>query len=161
MGGVPIIRTLLDGVQANEITSMIGIINGTTNYILTRMNEEGSSYEECLKEAQRLGYAEADPTADVEGYDAAYKLSILSSLAFHTKVPFSKIFREGISGVSAEDIADGRALGYVLKLLAIGKQSEAGIEAVSYTHLDMYKRQRSFCWRCPISAAKYSFPPLT
>ena len=128
VGGVPIIRTLLDGVQGNKISSMMGIINGTTNYILTKMTNEGSSYEDCLKEAQRLGYAEADPTADVEGFDAAYKLSILSSLAFHTKVPFSKIYREGITNISRDDIADGKSLGYVLKLLAIGKQSDAGIE---------------------------------
>ena len=128
VGGVPIIRTLLDGVQGNKISSMMGIINGTTNYILTKMTNEASSYEDCLKEAQRLGYAEADPTADVEGFDAAYKLSILSSLAFHTKVPFSKIYREGITNISKDDIADGKSLGYVLKLLAIGKQSEAGIE---------------------------------
>lgn len=128
VGGVPIIRTLLDGVQGNKISSMMGIINGTTNYILTKMTNEGSSYEDCLKEAQRLGYAEADPTADVEGFDAAYKLSILSSLAFHTKVPFSKIYREGITNISKDDIADGKSLGYVLKLLAIGKQSDAGIE---------------------------------
>ena len=128
VGGVPIIRTLLDGVQGNKIGSMMGIINGTTNYILTKMTNEGKSYEECLKEAQALGYAEADPTADVEGFDAAYKLSILSSLAFHTKVPFTKIYREGITGVSKEDIADGKSLGYVLKLLAIGKQTDAGIE---------------------------------
>ena len=128
VGGVPIIRTLLDGVQANVITSMMGIINGTTNYILSKMTDEGSSYEDCLKEAQRLGYAEANPTADVEGFDAAYKLSILSSLAFHTKVPFSKVFREGITGVSKEDIADGKTMGYVLKILAIGKQSHDGIE---------------------------------
>lgn len=128
VGGVPIIRTLLDGLQANRITSMMGVINGTTNYILTKMSNEGASYEEALKEAQRLGYAEANPTADVEGYDAAYKLSILSSLAFHTKVPFSKVFREGIANVTKEDIADGKELGYVLKLLAIGKQTEAGIE---------------------------------
>lgn len=128
VGGVPIIRTLLDGVQGNVITSMMGIINGTTNYILSKMTDEGSSYEECLKEAQRLGYAEANPTADVEGFDAAYKLSILSSLAFHTKVPFSKVFREGITGISKEDISDGKTMGYVLKLLAIGKQSHDGIE---------------------------------
>ena len=128
VGGVPIIRTLLDGVQGNKISSMMGIINGTTNYILTKMTNEGSSYEDCLKEAQRLGYAEADPTADVEGFDAAYKLSILSSLALHTKVPFSKIYREGITNISKDDIADGKALGYVLKLLAIGKQSDVGIE---------------------------------
>lgn len=128
VGGVPIIRTLLDGLQGNNVSSMMGIINGTTNYILTKMTQEGSSYEDCLKEAQSLGYAEADPTADVEGFDASYKLSILSSLAFHTKVPFSKIYREGITNVSQADIADGKALGYVLKLLAIGKQTEEGIE---------------------------------
>ncbi len=128
VGGVPIIRTLLDGLQANHITSMMGIINGTTNYILTKMSEEGTSYEDALKQAQALGYAEANPTADVEGFDAAYKLSILSSLAFHTKVPFAKIYREGISSVTQEDIAFGKELGYVLKLLAIGKQTEHGIE---------------------------------
>lgn len=128
VGGVPIIRTLLDGLQANHITSMMGIINGTTNYILTKMSNEGVSYEDALKEAQRLGYAEANPTADVEGFDAAYKLSILSSLAFHTKVPFSKVFREGITHITKEVIADGKQLGYCLKLLAIGKQTEAGIE---------------------------------
>ena len=129
VGGVPIIRTLLDGLQANNITSMMGIINGTTNYILTKMSEEGASYADVLHDAQKLGYAEADPTADVEGFDAAYKLSILSSIAFHTKVPFSKVFREGISGVSREDIAYGKEFGYCLKLLAIGKQTENGIEA--------------------------------
>ena len=128
VGGVPIIRTLLDGLQANHITSMMGIINGTTNFILTKMSNEGISYEEALKEAQALGYAESNPVADVEGFDAAYKLSIISSLAFHTKVPFSKVFREGITGVTREMIADGKELGYCLKLLAIGKQTDAGIE---------------------------------
>ena len=128
VGGVPVIRTLLDGLQANRISSLMGIINGTTNYILTKMTEEGVSYGDALKEAKRLGYAEADPSADVEGFDAAYKLSILASLAFHTKVPFSKVVREGITNVSAEDVSDGKALGYVLKLLAIGKQSDDGIE---------------------------------
>ncbi len=128
VGGVPIIRTLLDGVQANHITSMMGIINGTTNYILSKMSDEGASYADVLKEAQRLGFAEANPTADVEGFDATYKLSILSSLAFHTKVPFTKIFREGITSVTAEDIAYGKELGYALKLLAIGKQTNEGIE---------------------------------
>ncbi len=128
VGGVPIIRTLLDGVQANHISSIQGIINGTTNYILTRMSKDGMSYEDALAEAKKLGYAEADPTADVEGFDAAYKLSILSSLAFHTKVPFAKVFREGISGISHEDIANGNGLGYTLKLLAVGKQTDRGIE---------------------------------
>ncbi len=128
VGGVPIIRTLLDGVQSNYISSIQGIINGTTNYILTRMSKDGMSYEDALSEAQKLGYAESDPTSDVEGFDAAYKLSILSSLAFHTKVPFAKVFREGISKISREDIVNGSRLGYTLKLLAIGKQTEHGIE---------------------------------
>ncbi len=128
VGGVPIIRTLLDGLQANEISSIVGIINGTTNYILTDMAEKKISYSEALAQAVALGYAEADPAADVEGYDAAYKLSILASLAFHTKVPFNKVFREGITDVSPTDIADGAALGYALKLLAVGKNTPAGIE---------------------------------
>lgn len=128
VGGVPIIRTLLDGLQANRITEMIGIVNGTTNYILTKMTNEGASYEEVLHEAQKLGYAEANPAADVEGFDASYKLSILSSLAFHTKVPFANIYREGITEIKQEDIAYGKELGYVIKLLAIGKNTEKGIE---------------------------------
>lgn len=129
VGGVPIIRTLLDGVQANHITEMMGIINGTTNYILTKMAQENADYASALKEAQRLGYAEFNPTNDVDGYDAMYKLSILSSMAFHTKVPYGKIMREGISQVDSRDIAFGKQLGYTLKLLAIGKSGEDGIEA--------------------------------
>jgi homoserine dehydrogenase len=128
VGGVPIIRTLLDGVQANKIRKMMGIVNGTTNYILTKMTQEGADYQETLKEAQRLGYAEFDPTNDVEGFDSTYKLSILSSMAFHTKVPYTHIFREGITGVSGTDIAHGKELGYALKLLAIGKNTDNGIE---------------------------------
>lgn len=128
VGGVPVIRALLDNLQGNKITYLTGIINGTTNYILTKMSDGGDSYEEVLKEAQKLGYAEADPTSDVEGFDAAYKLSILSSLSFHTKVPYTEIYREGITGVDATDIRCGKMLGYVLKLLAIGKCGENGIE---------------------------------
>jgi homoserine dehydrogenase len=108
VGGVPIIRTLLDGVQANKIQSMMGIVNGTTNYILTKMTYEGADYADALKEAQRLGYAEANPTADVDGFDSMYKLSILSSMAFHTKIPYTKIFREGISQIDVKDIVFGR-----------------------------------------------------
>ena len=128
VGGVPIIRTLLDGVQANHITEMMGIVNGTTNYILTKMAQDGADYQTALKEAQALGYAEFDPTNDVEGFDSTYKLSILSSMAFHTKVPYTKVHREGITSVSAMDIAVGKEFGYVLKLLAIGKNSERGVE---------------------------------
>lgn len=128
VGGVPIIRTLLDGVQANHIEKMMGIVNGTTNYILTKMANEGADYAATLKEAQRLGYAEFDPTNDVEGFDSTYKLSILSSMAFHTKVPYTHIFREGISKIDGKDIAYGKELGYTLKLLAIGKNTGKGIE---------------------------------
>jgi homoserine dehydrogenase len=128
VGGVPIIRTLLDGVQANHIQKMMGIVNGTTNYILTKMANEGADYADTLKEAQRLGYAEFDPTNDVEGFDSMYKLSILSSMAFHTKVPHANIYREGISKISGKDIAFGKELGYTLKLLAIGKNTDKGIE---------------------------------
>jgi homoserine dehydrogenase len=128
VGGVPIIRTLLDGVQANHIEKMMGIVNGTTNYILTKMANEGADYAATLKEAQRLGYAEFDPTNDVEGFDSTYKLSILSSMAFHTKVPYTNIFREGISKVDGKDIAYGKEMGYTLKLLAIGKNTGKGVE---------------------------------
>lgn len=127
-GGVPVIRALLDNLQGNKITSIIGIINGTTNYILTKMTGEGKSYDEVLKEAQALGYAEADPSSDVEGYDATYKLSILSSICFNKKIPYTAIYREGISQISDLDISCGKKLGYVLKLLAIGKDSENGVE---------------------------------
>lgn len=128
VGGVPIIRTLLDGVQANKIQKMMGIVNGTTNYILTKMVSEGAEYQDALKEAQKLGYAEFDPTNDVEGFDSTYKLSILSSMAFHTKIPYTNIFREGITKVDCKDIAFGKELGYTLKLLAIGKNTDKGIE---------------------------------
>lgn len=128
VGGVPIIRTLHDGMQANKITCIKGIINGTTNYILTKMANEGSTYEEALKEAQRLGYAEFNPSADVEGFDATYKLSILASLAFNTKICIDNVYREGITNVNKEDIALGKELGYTLKLLGIGKDTENGIE---------------------------------
>ena len=128
VGGVPIIRTLLDGVQANHVLEMMGIVNGTTNYILTKMTQDGTDYQAALKEAQALGYAEFDPTNDVEGFDSTYKLSILSSMAFHTKVPYTKVHREGISSVKVEDITIGKEFGYTLKLLAIGKNTPKGID---------------------------------
>lgn len=130
VGGVPVIRTLTEGMQANRITEIMGIINGTTNYILTKMTEDGSTYAAALKEAQKLGYAEFDPTADVDGFDAAYKLSILASLAFHTRIPLTGIYREGIAKVTPKDIAVGKSMGYTLKLLAIGRRNaDGGIEA--------------------------------
>lgn len=129
VGGVPIIRALTQSMQGNNILSLMGIVNGTTNFILSKMSDEGLAYEDVLKEAQRLGYAEADPTADVEGFDSMYKLSILSSLAFHTKVPIDKIYREGISKINKIDIEYGKRFGYTLKLLAIGKKENGKIEA--------------------------------
>ena len=128
-GAIPIINAIQSPLIANHIEQMMGIVNGTTNYILTRMAAEGAEYEAVLKDAQRLGLAEPDPTADVEGYDAAYKLSIAGSLAFHSRVRVENVYREGITKVSAEDIAFGREMGYVLKLLAIGKDNGGSIEA--------------------------------
>lgn len=128
VGGVPIIRTLQEGMQANNIRSLKGIINGTTNYILTNMESRGATYEEALKEAQKLGYAEFNPTADVEGFDSTYKLSILSSLAFNTKISYENIYREGITNIDKEDIVQGKKMGYTLKLLGIGKNTGNGIE---------------------------------
>ena len=122
VGGVPIIRALQEGLQANHVNSIVGIINGTTNYILTKMTEEGMSYADALKEAQQLGYAEFNPTADVEGFDASYKLAILSSLAFHTCIPYQRVSREGITKITKADIRAGKEMGYVIKLLAIGKR---------------------------------------
>ncbi|MBP5356625.1 MAG: homoserine dehydrogenase [Clostridia bacterium] len=128
VGGVPIIRALQEGLQANNIEKIIGIINGTTNYILTKMTEENMSYAAALKEAQNLGFAEFNPTADVDGFDASYTLSILSSLAFNTCIPITSVYREGITGITVEDIAAGKELGYVIKLLAIGKKNGTDVE---------------------------------
>ncbi|MGI6201486.1 MAG: homoserine dehydrogenase [Christensenellales bacterium] len=127
-GGIPIINVLTRSMQANRIGSMMGIINGTTNYILTKMSEEGRDYADVLAEAQRLGLAEPDPSFDVGGMDAAYKLSILSSLAFHARVPVDKVFVEGIEAVTPEDIREGAELGYTLKLLAIGKKRDTTVQ---------------------------------
>lgn len=128
-GGIPIIAALKQSLGANKISSLIGIINGTTNYILSSMTDQGRDYHDVLKEAQELGYAEADPTSDIEGLDAARKLAILSSLAFNTRVTINDVFAEGISRVSKEDIQYADELGCVIKLLAIAKNQEEGIEA--------------------------------
>ncbi|MBQ7052063.1 MAG: homoserine dehydrogenase [Clostridia bacterium] len=128
-GAIPIIRAMNDSLQANRISSVMGIINGTTNYILSRMSSEGAAYEDVLRDAQRLGLAEPDPTADVEGYDAAYKLSILSTLAFHRHVPVESVYREGIAGVTALDVACGREFGLTLKLLGVAKEEDGRIQA--------------------------------
>ena len=127
-GAIPIISTLMTPLQANRIDKLMGIINGTTNYILSRMYQNGEDYDLVLRDAQKLGLAEPNPASDVEGMDAAYKLSIMASLAFHARVPFKQVYREGITRVTAMDIACGKEMGYVLKLLAIAKRDGSTIE---------------------------------
>jgi homoserine dehydrogenase len=126
--GIPILRTIDDSLQANTISSVEAIINGTTNYILTKMYLEGRDYDDVLREAQELGYAEADPSADVDGYDAMYKLAILASKAFHTRIPIDRIYMEGISGIKKKDIQFASDFGYVIKLLAIARKNGKKIE---------------------------------
>ncbi|MBD2100135.1 homoserine dehydrogenase [Leptolyngbya sp. FACHB-261] len=121
-GGIPVIAPLKQALGVNRLRGVTGIVNGTTNYILTRMQNEGGDFEAILQDAQRLGYAEADPTADVDGYDAADKLAILASLAFGGRIHLEEIHREGIRNVSATDISYARTLGFVIKLLAVARR---------------------------------------
>jgi len=128
-GGIPIIRSLTEGLAANRILSITGIMNGTSNYILTRMTNERRDFDEILQEAKREGYAEADPSLDVDGVDAAHKLAIMVNLAYGTPVPMRSIFTEGISRISTVDIEFARELGFTIKLLGIAKLQENAIEA--------------------------------
>ena len=123
-GGIPLIRPLKESLAGERVRRVMGIVNGTTNFILTKMSEEGGAFAEVLAEAQRLGYAEADPTADVDGYYAAAKCAILASIAFNARVTADEVYREGISTVTTEDIEFARRLGYVVKLLAIAELDE-------------------------------------
>ena len=127
-GGIPIIREINESLTANRIEQIVGIINGTTNYILSKMTNDGISFDEALKEAQDKGYAEADPTSDVDGFDAVYKLAIMASLAFGTKVDHDCIYREGIRNISAVDIEYAQKFGYTIKLLAIAKEENSKLE---------------------------------
>ncbi len=128
-GGIPLIGPFQDDLAANKITSIQAIINGTTNYILTRMAAEGAEFSAALAEAQALGYAEADPTNDVEGIDASYKLAVLATLAFHLPVRPGDVYREGISRLASRDFRYARELGYAIKLLAIAKEENGMVEA--------------------------------
>ncbi|PIQ23624.1 homoserine dehydrogenase [bacterium (Candidatus Blackallbacteria) CG17_big_fil_post_rev_8_21_14_2_50_48_46] len=128
-GGLPIIQTIKRSLVANKLLSMYGIINGTTNYILSAMTEEGREFQEVLSEAQAKGYAEADPTDDVEGFDAVYKLAILSSLVFEQRMPLKQIHRVGITRIASRDIEYAKQFGYVIKLLAIAKQEDGHFQA--------------------------------
>ncbi len=123
-GGIPVIRPLRESLAGERIDRVMGIVNGTTNYILTRMTEAGASYADALSEAQSLGYAERDPTADVEGYDAAAKAAIIASIAFGARVVAGDVYHEGISGITTADIDYARKMGYVVKLLAIAEQHD-------------------------------------
>jgi homoserine dehydrogenase len=127
-GGIPIIRPLKSCLAANRIDRIMGIVNGTTNFILTKMTTEKAEFADALAEAQRLGYAEPNPTNDVEGFDASFKLAILASIAFETRVRVESIYREGITSLAARDMEYARQLGYVIKLLAIGAQVNGGLE---------------------------------
>ena len=127
-GGIPIIMPLKKSLAANNILQVMGIVNGTTNYILTKMSKEKMSYDEALKRAQELGYAEADPAADVGGYDAARKIAILASIAFHTRVKLNDVFVEGITNLTARDIQFAQELGYAVKLLGIARENKGKIE---------------------------------
>ena len=127
-GAIPIIRPLKQNMTAGLLTEIAGIVNGTTNYILTKMSEEGMGYEEALAKATELGYAEADPTADVEGYDAGRKMAIMASLAYNSEVVFSDVYTEGITKITADDVYYAKEFGYVIKLVGMAKISDGEIE---------------------------------
>lgn len=128
-GGIPLIAPLKESLAGERVLRMLGIVNGTTNYVLTQMSEHGWTFEDALAEAQRLGYAEADPSADVDGFDAAAKCAILASIAFNTRVVASDVYREGIARITPQDIADAARLGYVVKLLAIAELDDGEVSA--------------------------------
>jgi len=127
-GGIPIIKTLREALPGNRVSRLYGILNGTCNYILSRMELEGLTFQECLKDAQRLGYAEADPTFDVEGFDTAHKLAILTSLAFGTRIDADAIYVEGISSITPLDLSMAKELGFRIKLLGVAERTGTGIE---------------------------------
>lgn len=127
-GAIPIIRPLKQSMAGNHITEVMGIVNGTTNYIMTKMTEEGMDYQQALDKATELGYAEADPTSDVEGYDAGRKMAIMASIAFNSRVTFSDVYTEGITKITADDIRYAKEFGYVIKLLGVARNTKTGVE---------------------------------
>ena len=139
-GAIPLLRPLRESLAGDQVQRVLGIVNGTTNYILTKMDEEGADYADVLAEAQRLGYAEADPTADVEGHDAAAKAAILATLAFHSSVTLSDVYCEGISSVTLRDIEAAKDLGFVIKLLAVAERTPDGHGVVTRVHPAMVAR---------------------
>jgi homoserine dehydrogenase len=151
-GGIPLIRPLRESLAGDRIRRVMGIVNGTTNYILTRMTEAGSSFQDALAEAQTLGYAERDPTADIEGFDAAAKAAIMASIAFGARVVAGDVYREGISEVSDDDIASAHELGYVVKLLAVAEELDGDVAV--RVHPAMVPRHH------PLASVRESFNAL-
>ena len=150
-GGIPLIRALRESLRGEPIRRVLGIVNGTTNFILTKMTEEGADYTAALSEAQRLGFAERDPTADVEGFDAGAKAAIIATISFGTKVVAGDVYHEGISGVTAADIAMATRLGYVVKLLAICEQDPATDEVAVRVHPAMVPKHH------PLASVRESY----
>lgn len=150
-GAIPLLRPLRESLVGDKVRKIMGIVNGTTNFILTKMDEEGSDYAEVLKEAQALGYAEADPTADVEGHDAAAKAAILASLAFHTRVTIDDVYCEGISKVTSADIKAAKDMGFVVKLLAVAELSGDEKGVVVRVHPAMVPKSH------PLASVRLSF----
>ncbi|MFM8773676.1 MAG: homoserine dehydrogenase [Actinomycetota bacterium] len=139
-GAIPLLRPLRESLAGDRIVKVLGIVNGTTNFILSKMDEEGADYADVLAEAQRLGYAETDPTADVGGLDAAAKAAILAELAFHTRVTFDDVTCEGITGVTSADVAAARDMGFVIKLLAVAERTDDGRGVIVRVHPTMVPR---------------------
>jgi homoserine dehydrogenase len=150
-GAIPLLRPLRESLAGDKVHRIVGIVNGTTNYILSRMDETGAGFEEALTEATALGYAEADPTADVEGFDAAAKAAILASLAFHSRVTAADVHREGITEVSAADVVSAREMGCVVKLLAIAELADGGGSVGVRVHPAMIPRSH------PLAAVREAF----
>jgi len=150
-GAIPIVRLLQESLSGDHVTKIMGIVNGTTNYILTKMDEDGASFESALAEAQALGYAEADPTADVEGHDAASKAAILAELAFHTHVTREDVHCEGISGVTTADIRAAQSLGCVIKLLAVAERVDDDRGVIVRVHPTLVPREH------PLASVREAF----
>ena len=151
-GAIPLLRPLRESLAGDRVQRVLGIVNGTTNYILTRMDESGASYDDALAEAQELGYAEKpDPSADVEGHDAAAKAAIIASLAFHSRVTIDDVYCEGISAITAPDVAAAKAAGYVVKLLAVAERSADGRGISVRVHPAMVSRQH------PLAAVREAY----
>ena len=147
-GGIPIIKALREGLTANRIEWIAGIINGTSNFILSEMRDKGLTFDTVLKQAQKLGYAEADPTFDIEGIDAAHKLTIMASIAFGIPMQFDKVYTEGIAKLTREDIRYAEELGYRIKLLGITRRTPQGHRIACASYADSRAAADRQCRRC-------------